>query len=67
MKYNVLALLAVLILVALFLAPTVSNFLYDSGGDYNVVWPRAYNNWVGLDGRIDVPTGAMCDVMSGQM
>jgi hypothetical protein len=56
--------LAFLIVLALLLAPSVSSFLYDSGGDYNVVWPRAYNNWMGLNGRIDVPTGAMCDVSS---
>jgi len=60
MKLNVWVVLAVLFLAAVLLAPRVSSFLYDSGGDYNVVWPRAYNNWVGLDGRIDVPTGAMC-------
>jgi hypothetical protein len=54
--------LAILFLAAVFLAPKVSGFLYDSGGDYNVVWPRAYNNWVNLDGYIDVPTGGMCDV-----
>jgi hypothetical protein len=64
MKFNVWVLLAVLFAAAVFLAPQVSNFLYDSGGNYNVVWPRAYNNWMGLDGRIDVPTGAMCDVSS---
>jgi hypothetical protein len=52
--------LAILIVAAIFLAPRVSNFLYDSGGDYNVVWPRAYNNWVNLNGYIDVPTGAKC-------
>jgi len=52
--------LMVLIVLAFLLAPRVSGFLYDSGGDYNVVWPRAYNNWVNLDGYIDVPTGAMC-------
>jgi len=52
--------LAVLIVLAFLFAPRVSGFLYDSGGDYNVVWPRAYNNWVNLDGYIDVPTGAAC-------
>jgi hypothetical protein len=52
--------LVILCLAAFLLAPRVSGFLYDSGGDYNVVWPRAYNNWVNLNGYIDVPTGAMC-------
>ena len=52
--------LAVLVILALLMRPNVSEFLYDSGGDYNVVWPRAYNNWVNLDGYIDVPTGAVC-------
>jgi hypothetical protein len=60
MKLNVWFVLALLIAAAFFLAPKVSGFLYDSGGDYNVVWPRAYNNWVNLDGYIDVPTGAAC-------
>ena len=60
MKLNAWIVLAVLIVLAFLLAPRVSGFLYDSGGDYNVVWPRAYNNWVNLDGYIDVPTGAMC-------
>ena len=61
MKLNAWIVLAVLIVLAFLLAPPrVSGFLYDSGGDYNVVWPRAYNNWVNLDGYIDVPTGAMC-------
>jgi hypothetical protein len=52
--------LVILFLAAFLLAPRVSGFLYDSGGNYNVVWPQAYNNWVNLDGYIDVPTGAMC-------
>ena len=60
MKLNAWIVLAVLIVLAFLLAPRVSGFLYDSGGDYNVVWPRAYNNWVNLDGYIDAPTGAMC-------
>ena len=60
MKLNAWIVLAVLIVLAFLLAPRVSGFLYDSGGDYNVVWPRAYNNWVNLDGYIDVPTGGMC-------
>ena len=60
MKLNAWIVLAVLIVLAFLLTPRVSGFLYDSGGDYNVVWPRAYNNWVNLDGYIDVPTGAMC-------
>ena len=60
MKLSVWVVLAILCLAAFLLAPRVSGFLYDSGGDYNVVWPRAYNNWVNLDGYIDVPTGAMC-------
>jgi hypothetical protein len=47
--------LVILLILALLLAPRTSSFLYDSGGDYNVVWPRAYNNWVNLDGYIDVP------------
>ena len=63
MKLNAWIVLAVLIVLAFLLAPRVSGFLYDSGGDYNVVWPRAYNNWVNLDGYIDAPTGAMCDVI----
>jgi len=60
MKLNAWVLLAVLFVLAFLLAPRASAFLYDSGGDYNVVWPRAYNNWMGLDGRIHVPTGAKC-------
>jgi hypothetical protein len=60
MKMNVWITLLILCAVAFLLAPRVSGFLYDSGGDYNVVWPRAYNNWVNLDGYIDVPTGAAC-------
>jgi hypothetical protein len=60
MKFNIWIILAVLFAAAFLLAPRVSGFLYDSGGDYNVVWPRAYNNWMGLDGYIDVPTGAKC-------
>jgi hypothetical protein len=60
MKFNVWIFLAVLIVLAFMLAPRASGFLYDSGGDYNVVWPRAYNNWVDMDGYIDVPTGGMC-------
>lgn len=60
MKLNVWIILAVLFAAAFLLAPRASGFLYDSGGDYNVVWPRAYNNWMGLDGYIDVPTGAKC-------
>ena len=60
MKLNAWIVLAVLIVLAFLLAPRVSGFLYDSGGEYNVAWPRAYNNWVNLDGYIDVPTGAMC-------
>jgi hypothetical protein len=60
MKLNVVFILVILCLAAFLLAPRVSGFLYDSGGDYNVVWPRAYNNWVNLDGYIDVPTGAAC-------
>ena len=59
---NTWIVLAILFLTAFFLAPKVSGFLYDSGGDYNVVWPRAYNNWVNLNGYIDVPTGGMCAV-----
>ena len=61
MKVNVWMVLIALCLAAFLLAPRVSSFLYDSGGDYNVVWPRAYNKWMGLDGRIDVPTGALCE------
>ena len=61
MKLNAWIVLAILFILAFLLAPKVSGFLYYSGGDYNVVWPRAYNNWMGLDGRIDVPTGAMCE------
>jgi hypothetical protein len=61
MKVNAWIVLAILFVLAFLLAPKVSGFLYDSGGDYNVVWPRAYNNWMGLDGRIDVPTGATCE------
>ena len=60
MKLNVWTLLIALVIAALFLSPKVSGFLYDSGGDYNVVWPRAYNNWVNMDGYIDVPTGGKC-------
>ena len=60
MKLNIWIILAVLFAAAFLLAPRVSGFLYDSGGDYNVVWPRAYNNWMGLDGYINVPTGAKC-------
>lgn len=60
MKLNIWIILVVLFAAAFLLAPRVSGFLYDSGGDYNVVWPRAYNNWMGLDGYIDVPTGAKC-------
>jgi hypothetical protein len=60
MKLNLWIVLAILFFAAFLLAPRVSGFLYDSGGDYNVVWPRAYNNWVNLDGYIDVPTGAAC-------
>jgi len=60
MKMNALTLLLALVIAAFFLAPKVSGFLYDSGGDYNVVWPRAYNNWVNMDGYIDVPTGGKC-------
>ena len=60
MKLNVWAVLAALFVLALFLAPKASGFLFDSGGDYNVVWPRAYNNWVDLDGYIDVPEGEAC-------
>lgn len=52
--------MAGVILAFILLTRTASGFLYDSGGDYNVVWPRAYNNWVNLDGYIDVPTGAKC-------
>lgn len=61
MKLNAWIVLVILFVLAFLLAPKVSGFLYDSGGDYNVVWPRAYNNWMGLDGRIEVPTGAMCE------
>ena len=61
MKLNAWIVLSILFILAFLLAPKVSGFLYDSGGDYNVVWPRAYNNWMGLDGLIDVPTGAMCE------
>ena len=60
MKLNTWTVLAILFLLSFLLAPRVSGFLYDSGGDYNVVWPRAYNNGVNLDGYIDVPTGAAC-------
>lgn len=60
MKLNIWIVLTVLVAAAFFLAPRASGFLYDSGGDYNVVWPRAYNNWVNMDGYIDVPTGAAC-------
>jgi hypothetical protein len=60
MKLNAWVLLAVFFVLAFLLAPRASAFLYDSGGDYNVVWPRAYNNWMGLDGRINVPSGAKC-------
>jgi hypothetical protein len=60
MKLNTWVILAILFLLTFLLVPRVSGFLYDSGGDYNVVWPRAYNNWVNLDGYIDVPTGAAC-------
>jgi hypothetical protein len=60
MKLNAWTVLVILFLLAFLLTPRVSGFLYDSGGDYNVVWPRAYNNWVNRDGYIDVPTGAAC-------
>jgi len=60
MKLNTLTVLVILFVLAFLLAPRVSGFLYDSGGEYNVAWPRVYNNWVNLDGYIDVPTGAMC-------
>lgn len=60
MKIDVWVVLAALFVLAFLLRPRASGFLYDSGGDYNVVWPRAYNNWVNLDGYIDVPTGAAC-------
>jgi preprotein translocase subunit SecY len=60
MKTNVWTVLAVLFLIAFLLAPKVSGFLFDSGGNYNVVWPRAYNNWVSPDGHIDVPEGEFC-------
>lgn len=60
MKLNVWTVLAALFVLALFLAPKASGFLFDSGGDYNVVWPRAYNNWVDLGGYIDVPEGEAC-------
>jgi hypothetical protein len=60
MKLNVWIVLLVLCILALVLAPKVSGFLYDSGGEYNVAWPRAYANWMGLDGYINVPTGAFC-------
>lgn len=52
--------LTILCILVLLLAPRTSGFLYDSGGDYNVVWPRAYNNWVNMDGYIDVPKKAKC-------
>ena len=61
MKLNVWIVLLVLCILAFVLAPKVSGFLYDSGGEYNVAWPRAYANWMGLDGRINVPTGAKCE------
>jgi hypothetical protein len=60
MKFTALTLLFALVIAALFLSPRVSGFLYDSGGDYNVVWPMAYNNWVNMRGYIDVPTGGAC-------
>ena len=60
MKLNIWIILIALIIMALLLTPRVSGFLYDSGGDYNVVWPRAYNNWVNMRGYIDVPTGGKC-------
>jgi len=60
MKMNALTLLLALVIAAFFLAPKVSGFLYDSGGDYNVVWPMAYIIWVTMQGYIDVPTGGNC-------
>ena len=60
MKFDALFFLAVLCLLAFLLRPTISKFLFDSGGDYNVVWPRAYNNWVNMKGYIDVPSGRAC-------
>lgn len=60
MKLNTWTVLLVLIVLAFLLAPRASSFLYDSGGNYNVVWPRAYNNWVNMAGRIDVPIGGKC-------
>jgi hypothetical protein len=60
MKFTAMTLLFALVIAAIFLSPKVSGFLYDSGGDYNVVWPRAYNNWVNMNGYIDVPTGGKC-------
>ena len=60
MKINVWMILAALLIMAFILRPQISGFLYDSGGDYNVVLPRAYADWINLDGYIDVPTGATC-------
>jgi len=60
MKLNIWIILIAILIVVLIRSPGVSGFLYDSGGDYNVVWPRAYNNWVNMRGYIDVPTGGKC-------
>jgi hypothetical protein len=60
MKLNIWIVLIAILIVVLIQSPRVSGFLYDSGGDYNVVWPRAYNNWVNTRGYIDVPTGGKC-------
>ena len=60
MKLNIWIILIAILIVVLIRSPRVSGFLYDSGGDYNVVWPRAYNNWVNMRGYIDVPTGGKC-------
>jgi hypothetical protein len=60
MKLNIWIILIAILIVVLIRSPSVSGFLYDSGGDYNVVWPRAYNNWVNMRGYIDVPTGGKC-------
>ena len=36
-------------------------FLLGRKSDYfGEVSPRAYADWMGLDGHIDVPIGAMC-------
>lgn len=58
MKINIWITLLILFMLTVLLAPRMSGYLGD--GEYNIAWPRAYANWMGLDGRINVPTGAKC-------